>query len=46
MEAVFKKFSTAQSAFRVGFFNADIQIPETQLQALLPFPALESLCAV
>ena len=45
MEAVFKKLSTAQSAFRVDFFKADIQIPETQLQALLPFPAPESLLA-
>ena len=28
-----------QSAFRIDFFDANIQIPETYLQALLPFPA-------
>ena len=43
MEAVFKKLSTGISAFHVDFFKADIQIPKTQLQALLPFPTPESL---
>ena len=37
-----------QSGFRIDFFDADIQIPESWLQALLPLPphrqrALESL---
>ena len=28
-----------QSAFRIDFFSADIEIPETELQAIVPFPA-------
>ena len=28
-----------QSAFRIDFFDVDIQIPEARLQALLPIPA-------
>jgi len=32
------KLNLHQSAFCINFFNAEIQIPETQLQALLPFP--------
>ena len=28
-----------QSVFRIDVFDADIQIPETKVEALLPFPA-------
>ena len=35
------QYHLSQSAFRIDFFDADIQIPILQLQALLPFPAPE-----
>ena len=40
IDDIITKLNLHQSAFCIDFFNAEIQIPETQLQALLPFPTL------
>ena len=35
---IITKLNLHQSAFSADFFNGDIQIRETSLQALVPFP--------
>ena len=38
IDDVITKLNLRQSAFCIDIFDADIQIPETSLQALSPFP--------